>query len=142
MTPPATVFYNGSVVKQQLLDRVVRISQLYDFYGPLLTNKQREVVEAYYLQDLSLAEIADELHMSRQGVHDLATRSAQVLEDYEARLGLVARHQQRTTAIRRLETIVRRLEAELTADPEAAAGLVRLAGEVRQSLETVLDLFA
>ncbi|MEW6723745.1 MAG: YlxM family DNA-binding protein [Bacillota bacterium] len=125
-----------------MLDRVVRISQLYDFYGPLLTNKQREVVEAYYLQDLSLAEIADELHMSRQGVHDLATRSGQVLEDYEARLGLVARHQQRTTAIRRLETIVRRLEAELTADPEAAAGLVRLAGEVRQSLETVLDLFA
>lgn len=62
---------------------------LYDFYGKLLTPKQREVMRLYYEEDLSLGEIAEELKISRQAVHDILRRSEQALEKYEKKLGLL-----------------------------------------------------
>ena len=62
---------------------------LYDFYGELLTERQRSVYEMSVLDDLSLSEIADTLSISRQGVHDLLKRVDHQLEEYEAKLHLV-----------------------------------------------------
>ena len=64
---------------------------LYDYYGALLTQRQRECFEMRYHQDLSLGEIAEELGISRQGVHDMLTRAAQRLFDMEEKLGMAAR---------------------------------------------------
>ncbi len=75
-----------------MLDKVLRIAELYDFYGALLTDKQRRCLEMHYLSDDSLAEIAEEFGVSRQAVHDILRRGEQLLEAYEAKLGLVARH--------------------------------------------------
>jgi predicted DNA-binding protein YlxM (UPF0122 family) len=74
-----------------MLEDTTRINLLYDFYGNLLTEKQREYLELYYQDDLSLGEIADNDGISRQGVHDLVKRAVRALENAEERLGLVAR---------------------------------------------------
>ena len=67
------------------------ISLLLDFYGPILTDKQRDVVELYYNEDLSLAEIAQNEGITRQGVHDAIRRAQQQMVEMEERLGLVRR---------------------------------------------------
>ena len=62
---------------------------LYDFYGELLTEHQKEIYEQFVLEDLSLSEIAESAGISRQGVHDLIKRCNKLLESYEAKLHLV-----------------------------------------------------
>ena len=71
----------------------LRISFLLDFYGDMLTETQREVVDAYYNEDLSLAEIAADRDITRQGVRDATKRAEQQLLDMEERLGLARRFQ-------------------------------------------------
>lgn len=82
-----------------MLNKVLRIAALYDFYGALLTDKQKQCLEMHYLNDLSLSEIADEFMVSRQAVHDILRRAEQTLEEYETKLGLVGRYneEQKTT---------------------------------------------
>ena len=67
------------------------ISYLLDFYGQMLTDKQREVTEFYYNDDLSLAEMADHCHITRQGVRDSIKRAEAQLREYEEKLGLARR---------------------------------------------------
>ena len=66
----------------------LRITFLMDFYGDMLTEKQREVVECYYNEDLSLAEIAEEKGITRQGVRDAIRRGSDELLLLEQRLAL------------------------------------------------------
>ena len=67
----------------------IRQGYLYDFYGELLNEHQKDIYEAYVLEDLSLKEIADEKGISRQGVSDLLHRCTNTLEEYEAKLHLI-----------------------------------------------------
>lgn len=73
------------------LDEIVYLSMLYDFYGELFSDHKKRVFEDYILNDLSLSEIAEELNISRQGVHDIVKRCTQELKDYEDKLSLVKR---------------------------------------------------
>ena len=74
-----------------MLTKNFEISILLDYYGGMLTDKQREVVQWYYNDDLSLAEIAEHTGITRQGVRDSIKRAETQLLDCEARLGLRAR---------------------------------------------------
>jgi predicted DNA-binding protein YlxM (UPF0122 family) len=76
---------------------------LYDFYGSLLTPRQQELIQAYYLEDLSLAEIAGEGGVSRQAVHDLIKRAEASLTEYEEKLGFVKEYRQRQERLAHLE---------------------------------------
>lgn len=67
-------------------ERAVRVAQLLDLYGPLLTDRQREFVELHYGQDLSFGEVARDAGVSRQAVHDAVRHAERALEDYDARL--------------------------------------------------------
>ncbi|MEG0542204.1 MAG: putative DNA-binding protein, partial [Angelakisella sp.] len=69
----------------------LEVSVLLDFYGSMLTDKQRDVVELYYNEDLSLAEIAAHSGITRQGVRDSIKRAEAQLIEYEERLQLAAR---------------------------------------------------
>ena len=71
--------------------RKIELAWLTAFYGGLLTEKQRQVLTLHCEEDLSLAEIAQEAGISRQGVHDMLTRAAQRLFDMEEKLGMAAR---------------------------------------------------
>ena len=72
----------------------MEIALLLDFYGEMLTDKQKDMVELYYNDDLSLSEIAENAGISRQGVRDSIKRGEEQLKNYEERLGLVARMQE------------------------------------------------
>lgn len=77
------------IAKVITMDEILEQSLLYDFYGELLNEHQKDIYEQYVFEDLSLSEIARESGMSRQGVHDLVKRSRLALEDYEKKLHLV-----------------------------------------------------
>ncbi|MDO5559191.1 MAG: sigma factor-like helix-turn-helix DNA-binding protein [Oscillospiraceae bacterium] len=62
---------------------------LLDYYGGLLTDKQKDIMELYYYEDLSLSEIAENEAITRQGVHDAIKRAQQYLDDFEQKLGFV-----------------------------------------------------
>ena len=66
---------------------------LYDYYGDLLTSRQKECFEMRYYQDLSLGEIGEELGISRQGVHENLSRAEALLRNMEAKTGCVGRDQ-------------------------------------------------
>lgn len=72
----------------------LHISILLDFYGDMLTQKQRDVIEFYYNDDLSLSEIAENEGITRQGVRDAIKRAEMLLSDMEERLGLAKRFAQ------------------------------------------------
>ncbi len=71
------------------MEKIIEQNLLYDFYGELLTKHQRKVYENAVYNDLSLSEIADELGISRQGVHDLLKRCDKIMAGYEEKLKLV-----------------------------------------------------
>ena len=70
----------------------LEMSLLFDFYGETLTEKQRELFDLYYNEDLSLAEIAEHAGITRQGVRDSIKRAEHALREMEDKLGLVARY--------------------------------------------------
>ena len=82
---------------------------LFDFYGDLLTERQRTAYGMYYNDNLSLSEIAEELSVSRQGARDAVQRAADGLRAYEARLGLVFKHNERTRLIEDIVGDVKKL---------------------------------
>lgn len=92
------------------LKNLQTIALLFDFYGPLLTPRQQDLLRAYYLEDLSLAEIAGEDGVSRQAVHDLIKRSEAALHEYEQKLSFVAEHLARQERLARLEEALRQGE--------------------------------
>ena len=69
---------------------IVRRTDLLDYYSALLTDKQRDIYEWYYQQDLSLGEISEVANVSRNAVHDLLSRTDEKLERLEKALGLIA----------------------------------------------------
>ena len=71
------------------MEKFVERTLLYDFYGELLTSRQQQVYTNVVLEDYSLSEVAEELNISRQGVHDMIKRCNHTLEEYESRLHLV-----------------------------------------------------
>lgn len=71
-----------------MFEKDLRISYLLDFYGDVLTERKKEVLDMYYNEDLSLAEIAEQIGISRQGVRDLIKKAEDELLFLEEKLGL------------------------------------------------------
>lgn len=88
------------------IDDITQASLLYDFYGQLLSKRQREVMELYHEENLTLAEIADEFGISRQGVHDALKNAEKSLNGYEEKLGLVAKFQKTNDAVQQIDSII------------------------------------
>ncbi|HDL0589717.1 TPA: putative DNA-binding protein [Staphylococcus aureus] len=80
---------------QNDLVTTLRMNYLFDFYQSLLTNKQRNYLELFYLEDYSLSEIADTFNVSRQAVYDNIRRTGDLVEDYEKKLELYQKFEQR-----------------------------------------------
>lgn len=82
-----------------MIENIAKESLLYDFYGELLTARQRDVMKLYHEENLSLSEIADEYGISRQGVHDALKSAEKSLLEYEEKLGLIRRFIERKNAM-------------------------------------------
>ncbi|AXY25704.1 hypothetical protein CL176_06660 [Suicoccus acidiformans] len=78
-----------------MLEKTLRVNQLIGYYWDLLTAHQQELVQLYYADDLSLAEIAEQYEISRQAVHRTVKQAEASLEEYEAKLGLLVKAKER-----------------------------------------------
>lgn len=76
---------------KQKIDKLLEESLLFDFYGALLTPRQREVMQLYHEENYSILEIAEEFGISKQAVHDALKNAEKLLKSYEEKLGLVVR---------------------------------------------------
>jgi len=85
------------------------VAVLMDFYGDILTQKQRDVMEMYYDQDLSLGEIAENTGITRQGVLDSIHRGEAQMQEMEKKLQLYARYQETAAAIKQVEEAAREI---------------------------------
>ena len=100
-------------------------TMLFDYYGDLLTDKQREYYDLHYMSDLSLFEIAEMNGTSRQAVWDILRRAEQTLRDIEGKTGLVARAMQRRAALAELSAL-----AETLPDSETKREMLRRLSEI------------
>lgn len=89
-----------------MLEKTTRINYLFDFYQQLLTEKQKNYMDLYYLEDYSLGEISETYDVSRQAVYDNIKRTEVMLEDYEEKLGLYRRFQARNELIDQMKAAV------------------------------------
>ena len=105
-------------MKDPELDNLAKESLLYDFYGGLLTDKQREVMELYHEENYSIVEIAGELGVSKQAVHDNLKKTERILSDDEDKLGLVSKFVARSNALRTVRADVESLKVMLAENEE------------------------
>lgn len=98
------------------MEEKIEKAYLYDFYGELLNEHQRQIYEDFVFQDLSLAEIAAEKGISRQGVHDVIKRCTKSLEDYESKLHLVEKFMKTRQQIEEIHSLAQEIEAERGTD--------------------------
>lgn len=109
-----------------MFDKVIEISMLFDFYGQLLTEKQREVMHLYYEDDFSLGEIAEDLGISRQAVHDTIKKSERVLKEYEEKLKLFARFKETEYAFNQVIDIINSLLKQYNNDKSLSSELNKI----------------
>lgn len=87
------------------MEKDYKISLLLDFYGELLSPKQKMAIEGYYNEDCSLAEIAEEMNITRQAVRDTIKRTEQSLLNMESKLGLYSRFEEMQRGLEKIESL-------------------------------------
>lgn len=110
-----------------MFEKNLKIGFLLDFYGDILSDRKRTVLDLYYNDDLSLAEIAQEIGISRQGVRELIKKAEEELCFYEERLGLAARFGRVQESAKRLQTLLEKNNA----DEELCRAIQELSDAVR-----------
>lgn len=86
-----------------IIDKTIEISELYDLYQELLTDKQREYFEAYYHDDYSITEISENFSVSRNAVHDQIKKTVIKLYDYELKLNLRSKNHDFKIVIKKMK---------------------------------------
>jgi len=114
------------------MEKIVEQTLLYDFYGELLTERQQQVYESVVLEDYSLSEVAEELGISRQGVHDMIRRCNKSLEDYEAKLHLVEKFMSVKKKVHEIDLLLENYEEQ--DEKELIKKVKKLSGEIIEEL--------
>lgn len=110
--------------QENRLEKTNRVNMLFDFYELLLTEKQQTFLKYYFHDDFSLGEIAAEFEISRQAVYEHIKRAEQMLENYEQKLGLLAKQQKADESLDQLASMLS--ESGLAAaDRERALIIIR-----------------
>ena len=116
-------------------EEFVEMALLYDFYGGVLTPRQQEIMDLYYMKDYSLGEIGELLSTSRQAVFDNLKRAKVQLRDMEDRLGLVKRFrtdsEKKTKVLGNLDGIIKALERE-----QGKEKIIEKLREIREFIQT------
>lgn len=91
-------------------NQTYRMTMLYDFYGELLTERQKEFFDLYYNEDLSLGEIAENTGISRQGVRDAIVRAESFMLDVEDKTGIIRRFQKMRESVDEIASAAKELK--------------------------------
>ena len=118
-------------------NQTYRMAMLFDFYGDLLTERQREFYDLYYNEDLSLAEIAENYGISRQGVRDVIVRAEATMSEIEEKTHIIRRFHQSRAAIAAIDAAA---DALLRAVDERSYGDAMLDELARTIKENVARL--
>ncbi len=113
------------------MEKIVEYAFLYDFYGTLLTEHQQKIYEDYVYQNFSIGEIAEDVGISRQGVHDLIKRCNRILTDYEEKLHLLAKFTETKEKVNRINQLVK--ECTHMEQDERLLEIAQLSGEILDS---------
>ena len=97
------VYRGGEIVK--MFEKNFKISFLLDFYGNILTEKQKDAIDLYYNEDLSLAEIAEHQNITRQGVRDAIKRGEEILLETEEKLGFAEKTDELTSLLEEIHVL-------------------------------------
>ncbi|MCC5912004.1 MAG: putative DNA-binding protein [Clostridiaceae bacterium] len=116
-----------------MIEKKLEISMLYDFYSQLLTDKQKDMIDLYYNQDLSLGEIAEEFKVSRQAVYDTIKRTEKILYNYEEKLKLFQLFHSKMSNVEKIQKKV--LELEKNIDNNLSRE------KLKESIKDMKDLF-
>ncbi len=116
------------------MNEILEQALLYDFYGELLTEHQKEIYEQFVLEDLSLSEIAQDAGISRQGVHDLVKRCQKILEGYEQKLHLVERFLSIKENVHEIEGLLDQYEKTKQNPEEMIAKIRKISGLIIEEL--------
>lgn len=127
------------------MDKILRQSLLYDFYGELLTEHQKTIYEDIIVNDLSYTEVAREEGISRQGVYDLVKRCDKLLEEYEDKLQLVEKFQHTKQMVADMKRLAKEIFADLDlpddgAKPDDEALLREKNERMKQRLEDIIAI--
>lgn len=122
-----------------MMDKNTGILLLYDCYQTLLTDRQRLMMDLYYNQDFTLAEIAEEMSISRQGVYDHLKRTEKLLEQYEDRMGLLKIFQRQSRIILQMKENLAKMENELSKVDTAGESMKHLK-KIKSSLEQLFQI--
>lgn len=117
------------------MDEILRTTLLFDFYGELLTDKQKSVFEMFHLNDLSLTEIGEELGISRQAVKDQLNRTGKILIDYEEKLKLVEKFTKQKELIKKIKILAEEIETKYKLEKSAISKIE----EIKKISEDILD---
>ena len=119
-------------------NQAYRMAMLYDFYGDLLTDRQKEFFDLYYNEDLSLAEIAENYGITRQGVRDVIVRAEAYLTEIEDKTGLIRRFHTMQGQLREVADCAQKVldlnDAKLGSDE-----LETLAGRIKSLADTLIQ---
>ncbi len=116
------------------MEKILRQSLLFDFYGELLTEHQKSVYEDYVLNDIGLSEIALERGISRQGVYDLIKRCDVILENYETKLKLINKFLITKDMVKRIHDITKQFD-----DLETSSKQRLLVDEINDLSNSILE---
>ena len=119
------ILYTTFLIKGFMMKKTFEMNSLYDFYGEFLTEKQREIFELYYIDDLSLGEIAEDQNVSRQGVYDNIKRSEHLLTEMEEKLHLLQKQEEKNKTVTQLKNEIEQTD---------------IAIEKKETIEGLLDL--
>ena len=119
-------------------NQAYRMALLYDFYGDMLTDRQKEFYDLYYNEDLSLAEIADNYGISRQGVRDVIVRAEAYLTELEDKTGIIRRFHLMQGQLKEVADCAGKILA-LNDDKLGSEELEALAGRVKTLADTLIQ---
>ncbi len=119
-------------------NQAYRMAMLYDFYGDLLTDRQKEFYDLYYNEDLSLAEIAENYGITRQGVRDVIVRAEAYLTEIEDKTGLIRRFHTMQGQLREVADCAQKV-LDLTDAKLGSDELETLAGRIKSLADTLIQ---
>lgn len=135
---------NNNKYKQETINieskiqETFELSILYDFYGELLTDKNKEVFTQYIFNDLSLSEISEQMGITRQGIHDIIKRSSKKLYEYEDSLHLVDKFKTIEKKVNRIKELIEELKIIETKNESSSIEILKemndLTDDILQSL--------